>query len=506
MSEKKESFLTVGSQFPLRYYNIQSNGYKYDMYFGLNNYCMKVVITCEGRWFGENNFSVKSCICNKILDLGNGSQVSFQRRDYVYTNKNVADRVEQTTNKNKNAFSFSCTKNTSPIHYIYICKNSTDTAEQTTDKNKNSFFFSHSKNTSPIHYIYVGKNSTDSAEQTTDKNKNIFFFSHSKNTSPIHYIYIGKNSTDRVEQTTDKNVSKINAGIACLDRANEVEPRPNEDALIVRDCFAALAMTTLSFSFSHSKNTSPIHYIYIGKNSTDSAEQTTDENVSKINAGIACLDRANEVEPRPNAEKNVLKINAGIACLDRANEVEPRPNEDALIVRDCFAALAMTTPSFSFFHPKNTSPIHYIYIGKNSTDSSEKNTGTNIVLFGTKSNVKALSNINSFGVGKSITGTGNITEARKINTDNIYVIKILNFLHDFGVGKIRVVKLANTSYVVMKKNVYRKAICFIVSSNELYEQLTGIKKRIEKIKKVIEKIIKNNIVYTSSLYTVRYKL
>jgi hypothetical protein len=25
--------------------------------------------------------------------------------------------------------------------------------------------------------------------------------------------------------------------------------------------------------------------------------------------------------------KNVLKINAGIACLDRANEVEPRPNE-----------------------------------------------------------------------------------------------------------------------------------------------------------------------------------
>ncbi|MDR0603625.1 MAG: hypothetical protein LBG80_04900 [Bacteroidales bacterium] len=26
--------------------------------------------------------------------------------------------------------------------------------------------------------------------------------------------------------------------------------------------------------------------------------------------------------------ENVLKINAGIACLDRANEVEPRPNEE----------------------------------------------------------------------------------------------------------------------------------------------------------------------------------
>jgi hypothetical protein len=28
------------------------------------------------------------------------------------------------------------------------------------------------------------------------------------------------------------------------------------------------------------------------------------ENVLKINAGIACADRANEVEPRPNGETN----------------------------------------------------------------------------------------------------------------------------------------------------------------------------------------------------------
>ncbi|MDR0602942.1 MAG: hypothetical protein LBG80_01395 [Bacteroidales bacterium] len=26
--------------------------------------------------------------------------------------------------------------------------------------------------------------------------------------------------------------------------------------------------------------------------------------------------------------ENVLKINAGIACSDRANKVEPRPNEE----------------------------------------------------------------------------------------------------------------------------------------------------------------------------------
>ena len=67
-------------------------------------------------------------------------------------------------------------------------------------------------------------------EQTTDKNKNILSVSHSKNTSPIHYIYISKNSTDSAEQITEKNVLKINASIACSDRANEVEPRPNEEA------------------------------------------------------------------------------------------------------------------------------------------------------------------------------------------------------------------------------------------------------------------------------------
>jgi hypothetical protein len=90
-----------------------------------------------------------------------------------------------------------------------------------------------------------------------------------------------------------KNVLKINAGIACSDRANEVEPRPNEE----------------------------------------------------INAGIACSDKANEVEPRPNEENTDRAITSalsksrrndtlltvcfslrGIACLDRANEVEPRPN------------------------------------------------------------------------------------------------------------------------------------------------------------------------------------
>ncbi|MDR0604046.1 MAG: hypothetical protein LBG80_07070 [Bacteroidales bacterium] len=64
----------------------------------------------------------------------------------------------------------------------------------------------------------------------------------------------------------------------------------------------------------------------------------------KINAGIACSDRANEVEPRPNEDRAITSTISksrrddtlltvcfslrGIACSDRANEVEPRPNED----------------------------------------------------------------------------------------------------------------------------------------------------------------------------------
>jgi hypothetical protein len=60
---------------------------------------------------------------------------------------------------------------------------------------------------------------------------------------------------------------------------------------------------------------------------TEVEPRPNEDRTIKINAGIACLDRANEVEPRPN-EDRTIKINAGIACSDRTNEVEPRPNEE----------------------------------------------------------------------------------------------------------------------------------------------------------------------------------
>ena len=106
-----------------------------------------------------------------------------------------------------------------------------------------------------------------------------------------------------------RKVLKINAGIACSDIANEVEPRPNEeittkqslpltviasraatwqsvpkDALIVTDCFAALAMTALFRRLRASA-----HFQFSIFN-------------FQLTKGIACSDRANEVEPRPNEE------------------------------------------------------------------------------------------------------------------------------------------------------------------------------------------------------------
>jgi two-component SAPR family response regulator len=43
--------------------------------------------------------------------------------------------------------------------------------------------------------------------------------------------------------------------------------------------------------------------LYVGDDISVKKNRVEMENVLKINAGIACSDRANEVEPRPNGDK-----------------------------------------------------------------------------------------------------------------------------------------------------------------------------------------------------------
>jgi hypothetical protein len=97
----------------------------------------------------------------------------------------------------------------------------------------------------------------------------------------------------------------INAGIACLDRANEVEPRPNEE----RDVYNRMQALTL-----HS-----------GQTPRSLRSRRVDEwTNAKPRRGEMCI---TDGEAQRNRRYNKW-INAGIACLDRANEVEPRPNEE----------------------------------------------------------------------------------------------------------------------------------------------------------------------------------
>jgi hypothetical protein len=98
----------------------------------------------------------------------------------------------------------------------------------------------------------------------------------------------------RSKKNNIRNVLRINAGIACSDKANEVEPRPNEDDMSIERWNNLLILTCHPYGILLTAN------IF----STDlSSLRDFLIATTEINAGIACSDKANEVEPRPNGER-----------------------------------------------------------------------------------------------------------------------------------------------------------------------------------------------------------
>jgi hypothetical protein len=79
--------------------------------------------------------------------------------------------------------------------------------------------------------------------------------------------------------------------IACSDKANEVEPRPNEDDMLVGRWNNLLMLTCHPYGILLTDNIFSTNISSL----RDFLSATTE-----INAGIACLDRTDEVEPRPN--------------------------------------------------------------------------------------------------------------------------------------------------------------------------------------------------------------
>jgi hypothetical protein len=139
---------------------------------------------------------------------------------------------------------------------------------------------------------------------------------------------------------------QLTKGIACADRANEIEPRPNEGNGTFainksrRDDISVERWNNLPILTCHPYGILLTADIF----STDiSSLRDFLSATTEINAGIACSDRTNEVEPRPNEGQSLPKnalivrdchVAARLAmtallkpCADIANEIEPRPNE-----------------------------------------------------------------------------------------------------------------------------------------------------------------------------------
>ncbi|MDR0603123.1 MAG: hypothetical protein LBG80_02320, partial [Bacteroidales bacterium] len=105
---------------------------------------------------------------------------------------------------------------------------------------------------------------------------------------------------------------------ACLDRANEVEPRPNEDRTITSSVSKSRrdnTLLTVCFSLWYGVALKKSRRDDISvENSTLSIKKSRRDDMSGRGRDKTCFAPCSE-------------INTGIACLDRANEVEPRPNE-----------------------------------------------------------------------------------------------------------------------------------------------------------------------------------